>query len=337
MSIYIPNRKPIGNYVYYYIRSKNSNNGKIGTPYYIGKGVRRRAWSKLHNVSVPSNENIIIIADNLTHEQAIAIEILHIKFWGRIDIKNGILRNRTSGGEGTSGFKHTPEEIEKIKIRSKKLRHSTESRLKISIAGRGRIVSDKTRKKMSMSQKGRKHSIESRKKMSLLRIGVPLSESHRASLKNRTRTSEQIRKHKIAMANFCHTEETKRKISIALTGRKLSDETKQKMRKPKSTEAKNKLKLYLSSLSPEAMYERMSNARNCNQQEKILAIKKAKSSKFLLITTDNREIEFHSYDNVESITGYNYQHIKWRLKKFNGLLHNGNKIIPITLYKKPCR
>lgn len=42
-------------YIYAYIRKSN------GTPYYIGKGNGRRAYSKRHNVPVPPRSQIVFM------------------------------------------------------------------------------------------------------------------------------------------------------------------------------------------------------------------------------------------------------------------------------------
>jgi hypothetical protein len=101
-------------YVYQYLREKDSPNGKAGTPYYVGKGCGNRIYSK-HNVSVPKdNSRIIIIADSLEEDVAFQMEIDTIKQYGRIDTGTGILRNRTNGGEGTSGRVLSPTEYARL-------------------------------------------------------------------------------------------------------------------------------------------------------------------------------------------------------------------------------
>lgn len=87
-------------YVYAYIRSVDDQYGLAGSPYYIGKGVGYRAYNKNHLVEVPTNKsNIVFLETKLTEIGALAIERRLIRWYGRVDLDNGILLNRSGGGD----------------------------------------------------------------------------------------------------------------------------------------------------------------------------------------------------------------------------------------------
>jgi hypothetical protein len=114
-------------YTYAYLREDK-------TPYYIGKGKGRRVKKRCKgDVKPPSDESrIIFLKTKLTESEAFKHEIYMIAVYGRKDLGSGILRNKTDGGDGTSGAKLSEET--KQKMRKPK---SDSHRRNISIARTG--------------------------------------------------------------------------------------------------------------------------------------------------------------------------------------------------------
>lgn len=99
-----------------------------GTPYYVGKGTRNRAYKNdgYRSVKKPKHDSRILVQHWGSEEEAFSMEKFWISLFGRKDVGTGILRNRTDGGDGPSGYKHSEKDLEKASKRmlGKKL-HTT--------------------------------------------------------------------------------------------------------------------------------------------------------------------------------------------------------------------
>tara|TARA_Y100000114_G_scaffold133766_1_gene133458 strand:- start:52 stop:846 length:795 start_codon:yes stop_codon:yes gene_type:complete len=93
-------------YVYAYLRQRDSKRAAAETPYYIGKGHGYRINEKYGHPPLPKKERRIKVAENLTEEAALDLEIKLIEKYGRVKYdEGGILYNMSLGGEGHSIYK----------------------------------------------------------------------------------------------------------------------------------------------------------------------------------------------------------------------------------------
>lgn len=150
--------------VYFYLREDK-------TPYYVGMGRKERPYAKhIHRQGKgdfkPDNFDLILIVhENLSQQEAYALEITYIKKYGR-KCDGGILINLTEGGEGA---KHSEETRKKLSLIKTGLKASEETKRKMSESRKGKKMPDGSGKKAALTRKQNgndKHSDESKQKMS---------------------------------------------------------------------------------------------------------------------------------------------------------------------------
>jgi len=184
-------------YVYLWLRSKDSEHGQKFSPYYVGKGRGRRAFQK-HGRIVPAPQDISYIAfaqEGLTEAEAFSLEIYCIQLYGRIDLGTGILRNRTDGGEGTSGTvisEETRRKLSRARLREKNPRW-------------GKSHTQEARDKIAKAKMGTTHTLETRNKLSQILLGNKRALGHRPTQETRRKMSQ-------AHLGTTHTQEAKSKI-----------------------------------------------------------------------------------------------------------------------------
>ena len=154
-------------YTYAYLREDK-------TPYYVGKGKGRRLYKRTkRDIKPPKDKTrIIFLKQNLTEEEAFKHEIYMIAVFGRKDLGTGILRNKTDGGDGVSGYIFTETQRQAV-IKSNKKRKgwklTEEVKRELSERAKGRKLTEEAKQKLSEKAKlrvGWKHTQEAKIKMS---------------------------------------------------------------------------------------------------------------------------------------------------------------------------
>lgn len=129
-------------------------NPKTKEIFYVGIGKGNRAWNQWagrnkfwENYVNKHGFEVELISENLTRKQAEKIEISLIAELGRRQIdEGGTLVNRSSGGEGSTGYTHTEEFKQKLsedrkgKCTRKERQLSKETKEKISKSLVGREI-----------------------------------------------------------------------------------------------------------------------------------------------------------------------------------------------------
>ena len=225
-------------YTYIYLDPRKSNLHIYGDysfnyePFYAGKGSGNRCNNHLYCngnnpylnrkirkiLSLGYEIPIVKVQENLIECNAFRLEIDLIKTIGRKDLGTGPLLNLTDGGESPSGYIHTKETKEKMKIAWKNrppVTDETKEKISNSLIGNqygvGHIVSDIAKEKLRQANTGRKQSEDAIEKSRKKRTGVK-------------RTPEQCLNISNGVKNIM-TDEHKKILSLAQLGRKTKPES----------------------------------------------------------------------------------------------------------------
>jgi hypothetical protein len=205
--------------------------------FYVGKGtekrvktIRRKNKHHTNIVNKYGRQNIIVRSMLCRSEQhALDLEVKLIAA-----LRNGGVKlvNRTDGGDGMSGYKHSEESKAKMSEAGKCKVFSEEHKANMSESAKGKPKSDEHKAKISVIHKGKVFSEESRAKMSKTHTGKVLSEEHKAKLSAAAtgRVLSEETKAKISEAKKSPSEETRATLTIACKNKPpVSEETKAKI------------------------------------------------------------------------------------------------------------
>lgn len=187
-------------YVYAWLRP-------CGTPFYIGKGkgsrdkFARRQNAIFNNVvekirNAGGEPRIVRLFEGLSEKEAFEAESRLIQQYGRLDLRTGVLANRTDGGEGQSGVIQTvsandlrrkammgrefaPESIAKMSAYAANRSPEHLSRLGAAMAARSSDVYAR----IAAANTGKKRTAESCARIGASKRGRRLTEEHKAKIR----------------------------------------------------------------------------------------------------------------------------------------------------------
>ena len=191
---------PIDYYVYcYYDPSRNNE------PIYVGYGHGKR-WAnhltrkdthpltqrlqKMKREGI--NPTVNFIAEHISYEEAVKIEIQQIEKLGRKDLMRGTLLNLTNGGEGVQGLKHSAEAKQKMSLSKKGKPWSEQARAAIMSARKPKIKSDQNIQEHTFT-KGKKFSDTHCENISRVTRGKAKSPETRKKLSLAMKTRFQVK------------------------------------------------------------------------------------------------------------------------------------------------
>jgi hypothetical protein len=170
---------------------------RTSIPRYVGKGKGSRATrhlkygarsnKQLRNMIQSCRDDGIdvnpIILKCPSEMSAIAIERFWIKVIGRKDQGTGPLFNHTDGGDGRSGYKASPETLQKMSAAMSGERHPAFGKTGVNCPNFGRKLTPDQRLSISRTLKGRKQDPEVVAQRALSNTGKKRTEEQRANLR----------------------------------------------------------------------------------------------------------------------------------------------------------
>jgi len=165
-------------YVYAHRRSTD------GTPFYIGKGKDRRAWSTSgrnrhwRHIVAKHGFEVAIVRSGLFEPCALTLERITIAANRHLGLANYV-----DGGGGTSGWKHSDDAKRRIAAHNKGRKITPAMRAALNSYNSGKKLTDEHKAKLSAAKTGKSrkpHTAETRAKIAASHIGIrPTAETLR--------------------------------------------------------------------------------------------------------------------------------------------------------------